>query len=99
MNHIRMNDGTDYPVEFCGEDDGVCGFRLAREGTAAEMAAAFGDPAVTETITYLMPNPMAPDQPTVLAVYEGYTDLIGILIDRNSRRPLIQLQKEERNAT
>ena len=93
MNHIRMNDGMDYPVEFCGEDDGVCGFRLAREGTAAEMAAAFGDPAVTETITYLMPTPMVPDQPIVAAVHMGYTDLIGILIDRRGRHPLIQLQK------
>ena len=93
MNHIRMNDGTEYPVEFCGVDDGVCAFRLAREGTAAEMAAAFGNPAVTETITYLMPNPMVPDQPIVAAVHQGYTDLIGILIDRRGRHPLIQLQK------
>ena len=46
-----------------------------------------------ETITYLMPNPMVPDQPIVAAVHKGYTDLIGILIDRRGRHPLIQLQK------
>lgn len=99
MNKIRMYDGSEYDVEFCAPSDGVLAMRIPHAFDLTTAAQTFDKPDATRKITYLYSNPMVPDQPIVLAVYEGYTDLIGILIDRNSRRPLIQLQKEERNAT
>ena len=44
MNRIRLNDGTEYPVEYCGLSDNVVGFRIAAPGTIADLAPIFGDP-------------------------------------------------------
>lgn len=94
MNRIRLNDGTEYPVEFCGLSDNVVGFRIAAPGTIADLAPIFGDSKKTDKITYLLDNTLVPDQPIVAAVYEGYTRHIGLLIDRYNGHVTIQLQKE-----
>ena len=94
MYKIRMNDGSEYDVDFCAPSDGVLALRIPQAWDVTAAAQTFGNPDATRKITYLFPNPMVPDQPIVSAVYEGYTDLIGVLLDRISRYPLIQLQKE-----
>lgn len=94
MNKIKMNDGTEYNVDFCGLSDGVVAFRMAYPMTASDAALAFSNASATGKITYLLQNEMVPDQPIVAAVYEGYTRLIGVLIDRWNGTPLIQLVKE-----
>ena len=94
MNRIRLNDGSEYPVEYCGLSDNVVGFRIAAPGTIADLAPIFGDPEKTDKITYLLENTLVPDQPIVAAVYEGYTRHIGLLIDRWNGRPMVQLTKE-----
>ena len=39
MNRIRLNDGTEYPVEYCGLSDNVVGFRIAAPGTLEQNRA------------------------------------------------------------
>lgn len=94
MNTLRMNDGTEYSVEFCGLSDGVVSFRIAEPSEAETVAHAFSNAEATQKMTYLYPNPLVPEEPIVAAVYEGYTRLIGVLIDRYNGTPLIQLVKE-----
>ena len=91
MKRIRLNDGSEYAVEFCGQADRVVGSRLQEAITAAGAARVVSDGGNTRKITCLLDGP---ESPIVTAVYEGYTDLIGILIDRWDRKALIQLQKE-----
>ena len=95
---IQMNDDTEYQVIGCGLSDGVVSFQLKEAMTAEESVNVFNNIEATKLIKYILKDEQSNSRET-LASYEGYTDLIGILIDRNSRRPLIQLQKEERNAT
>lgn len=95
MNKIRLNNGKEYDVEFCGMSESVVNFRVADAMTVKAAAQKFSDADATAVITYLMPNSMVPDQPIVAAVYEGYTHLIGVLVNRWDGRALIQLEKGE----
>lgn len=94
MNKIRLNDGTEYPVEFCGLADGVVAFRMTEPATISTLAPVMADAEKTAKITYLLDNTLVPDQPVVAAVHEGYTRNIGILIDRWDGKPLVQMTKE-----
>lgn len=94
MNRVRLNDGSEYPVDFCGLSEGVVTFRTFNPIDVEAAAPVFSNKEATSKITYLFDNGMVPDQPIVAAVYEGYTRLIGILCDRWDGKCLIQLVKE-----
>lgn len=91
---IKLNNEEEYAVDFCGLSDGVLAFRLRELMTALGAAEIFSDPRATQEILYLLPNEQAPDHPIVAAVYDDCTRLIGVLIDRRTGAPLIQLTKE-----
>lgn len=93
MNKIRLHNGEEYQVEYCGESERILSFRIPEAGTVPQAAGIFSDAAATCEITYLIPNNLVPDQPIVAAIYKGYTELIGVLLDRWDHRPTIQLTK------
>ncbi|MBQ9301297.1 MAG: hypothetical protein IJ214_12400 [Clostridia bacterium] len=94
MNRIRLNDGAEYPVYFCGESEGVLAFLLPAGQTLRQIAEIFGGGENMERVVYLLPNEAVPDVPTAVAAFDGYTRLIGITADRYNGRILVQLIKE-----
>ena len=88
MNSIRLNDESEYPVTFFGEADGVLSGQIRQDLTVPETAGIFSDPEITCHIDYLIDTP---EGPQVVAEYDGYTCLIGILKDRYNGFVMIQL--------
>jgi len=94
MNKIKLNNGDEYDVDYCGTYENIVSFEFTEPVEIQDMAPIFSDPEKTKKITYLLYNFLVPDQPTVAAVYEGFTRLIAMIVDRWSGRLTIQLIKE-----
>lgn len=70
MSMIRLNNGAEYPADWCGAANRRMSANILRAGCMAELAAAFSDPEATARIEFQ----------TGLATiaYEGYTRLVAI---------------------
>lgn len=86
MNAIRLNDGTEYPVVWCGAADGVLCAELKTPMTVSFAAGIFGDSARTSGVTYLIGG-------TAAGSFAGYTTLLGVQRDRWNGRVTVQLEK------
>lgn len=91
MRTIELANGARYDSEWCGESLGLLAICLTDEYTAAEIFAAFSDPANTARIV----STLASEE----TVYEGYT--IFKALDMNSwygGRPIITLEHSAEGA-
>lgn len=91
MRTIELANGARYDSEWCGESLGLLAICLTDEYTAAELFAAFSDPANTARIV----STLASEE----TVYEGYT--IFKALDMNSwygEKPIITLKHSAEGA-
>lgn len=93
MSVIRLNDGSECAVTYCGEAEGVVSFQTAEAMTVLDAAERFAAPEVTGKIEYYLPafSPRGAKVWVLADEYEGYTDLVGVLRDRSTGRVLVQL--------
>ena len=70
MSMIRLNNGAEYPADWCGAAQRRMSANILRAGCMAELAAAFADPANTARITF--------ETGLETITYEGYTRLAAI---------------------
>ena len=86
MYKIRLKDGIEYGVYWCGAADGVLNAAIVSDGTMGELAAVFDASENTERIEY--------EYDGSVNVYEGYTRLISIMDRREqSGELMISLKK------
>lgn len=73
MNRIlRLNDGTEYPLKYCGEDNGVLWFEIETDMPTACAAFSDREKLVKITDTY-------DGQEDLRSVeWDGYTEMIYI---------------------
>lgn len=88
MYMIRLDNGAEYPVRWCGMSSGILTAELMDDTmTMVEAAAAFSDAEATGKITYQY-GEMADD-------FEGYTQLILIQDQRwQGGGIMIQLRRD-----
>ena len=73
--HVKLTDGTTYPVDRCGADEERLRIRVTAPGfDMLEAVQKFGDPAKTETIEHYFDG-----TETDHVYFTGYTDLESLL--------------------
>ena len=77
MNKIRLNDGTEYPVDRCGAMNDLLLIRIP-EGSIMSLVPVFGDPEKTSRIEHYFEG-----TETDHVVFEGYTELTAASYDEN----------------
>lgn len=88
MSMIRLNNGTEYPADWCGAAQRRMSANIQRVGCVAELATAFSDPEATARIEFI----------TGLGtiVHEGYTHLTAIAENGwSDGATLVTLTKED----
>lgn len=86
QNQITLADGSAYDVLHCGADAGMLFITMDGELPVLDAARAFADPAATESIEYSARG----DTHT----FAGYTQLFGVMIERNTRKTQVFLRRE-----
>ena len=88
MYTIKLANGAEYPVKWCGMSSGILIAELMNNTmTMVEVATAFSDAEATATITYQYGE--------MTDVYEGYTQLILVQDQRwQGGGIMIQLRRE-----
>ena len=87
MTKIRLNDGAEYDVIWCGLADGIWFSELADAAvTIPEAANVFSQSAATEKITRISDTGME-------NTYTGYTDLLCVEKDRYTGLITVRLQR------
>lgn len=81
MYKIRLKDGIEYGVYWCGAADGVLNAAIVSDGTMSELAAVFDYTDNTAHIEY--------EYDGSVNVYDGYTKLITIMDRREQSGELI----------
>ena len=89
MRTIRLTDGTEYAVTYCGTADGLLFFEIQdAEGGLLQAARPFGDPKLTETVV-LEADELRP------TAFRVFTRLMGVQRDRFRGYMTVNLAKEE----
>ena len=70
MSIVRLNNGAEYPADWCGAAQRRMSANILRTGCMAELAAAFADPEATARIEF--------HTGLETIVHEGYTRLAAI---------------------
>lgn len=88
MYTIKLNNGAEYAIKWCGVSSGILISELMNSTmTMVEVATAFSDAEATGKITYQYGE--------MTDVYEGYTQLILVQDQRwQSGGIMIQLRRE-----
>lgn len=75
--HVKLTDGTTYPVDRCGADDERLRIRVTEPGfDMLEAVQKFGNPALTATIEHFFDG-----TETDHIFFEGYTVLESLLAE------------------
>lgn len=83
---ILLNDGTEYPVNWCGAADGVLTASLAGKYEIPDLALAFGDPEAVARIEFQYGE--------MCDIFEGFTRLVGLQLDGwGSGSALVSLER------
>lgn len=88
MNKIKLNDGTEYSVISCGENRGNLYITISQNLGVKDTAEVFGSPDKTERIECKLGD----DAPIV---YDGYTELFGVMIEDTMKWTQVYLTKKE----
>ena len=88
MRKIKLADGSEYPVEYCGASGGLVSFSLEEKMSIRECAEIFSDKTKTVKIDSYQDD-------ILLESHEGYTHLICLIEDRFSHKIDVQIVKEE----
>ena len=86
MNILKLSDGREIPVTFCGAALGYLQIRLAEKTTVAEAAVLFDNPDAVRSLTFLYGDNQH-------AEYEGYTELQSVRIDPQDGACEVQLRR------
>ena len=74
MRNIKLADGSIYPVDRCGADNGILTVNVIT-GTIISLIPVFGDPEKTATIEHYFDG-----TETDHITFTGYTELIGATV-------------------
>lgn len=72
MRKIRLTDGTEYPVDRCGANDGTLFVRVTGDYNLLDLVMEFGVPEKTERIEHWFEG-----TETDHVYFDGYTALVS----------------------
>ena len=72
MRKVRLTDGTEYPVDRCGANDGTLFIRVTGDYNLLDLVIEFGVPEKTERIEHIIDGTEMDH-----VFFDGSTDLVA----------------------